>query len=58
MIRKSLLILASVAVVLFQFVALAQDYWNYNVFPYDYEKFVYEVRNYESSWIGIPMRRL
>lgn len=51
MIRKSLLILASVAVVLsFSLVALAQDYWNYNVFPYDDEKFVYEVRNYESSW--------
>jgi hypothetical protein len=30
--------------------AWAQDLWNYNVFPYDYEKFVYEVINYTKSW--------
>jgi len=49
--RKLPIVVLSVVVVLScSMLAWAQDLWNYNVFPYDYEKFVYEVINYTKSW--------
>lgn len=49
--RKLPAVVLSVVVVLScSMLAWAQDLWNYNVFPYDYEKFVYEVINYTKSW--------
>lgn len=49
--RKLPIVVLSVIVVLScSMLAWAQDLWNYNVFPYDYEKFVYEVINYTKSW--------
>lgn len=51
MIRKLTLIVLCVVVVLsMSGLAWAQDYWNYGVFPYAYEKFVYEVVSIEETW--------
>ncbi|MGB3993986.1 MAG: hypothetical protein WBM10_06080 [Limnochordia bacterium] len=51
MIRKLMVVSVAVCVLLsFSTLAWAQDYWNYNVFPYNYERFVYEVTTYGTAW--------
>jgi hypothetical protein len=51
MIRKSLIIVfALVAVLSFSSMGLAQEYWAWNKFDAQYEKFKYEITSYATEW--------
>jgi hypothetical protein len=48
--RLTMLVLSVVVVLSLGLAAGAQEFWNYNVFPYQYERFRYEVVNYRTEW--------